>query len=243
MAALNAKYGSELHLLRMLGRHRDYFDRRVREVTGADAIEWLDFPSGETRRDEEGRVLWDREWQHVQFLDDGDPARKAWDAAWPTHRVGPNWDAIGRLRYGTAQEWLLVEAKANVQELKSECRATGRESVDLIRNTLDRTKAALGVAATADWLRPYYQFCNRLAVLHVLNSAETPARLLFVYFHGDTGDARRTCPAPAAAWDEPLAELHRHVGLPATHPLCDRIHSCRIDAQCQNETVSSVPRL
>jgi hypothetical protein len=29
VARLNSEYGSELHLLRMLGRHRDYFDRKV----------------------------------------------------------------------------------------------------------------------------------------------------------------------------------------------------------------------
>ena len=93
----------------------------------------------------------------------------------------------------------------------------------------------LAAAPVGEKAEAYYQFCNRLAVLHVLNGARTPARLLFVYFHGDTGDARRTCPASAAAWDVPLAELHRHVGLPATHPLCDRIHSCRIDVHCRAE--------
>jgi hypothetical protein len=35
MARLNSEYGSELHLLRMLGRHRDYLDRKVR---GASAV-------------------------------------------------------------------------------------------------------------------------------------------------------------------------------------------------------------
>jgi hypothetical protein len=50
MARLNSEYGSELHLLRMLDRHRDYFDRKVCGVTGTDYVEWRDFPSGEMRR-------------------------------------------------------------------------------------------------------------------------------------------------------------------------------------------------
>jgi hypothetical protein len=60
------------------------------------------------RHDNDGRILWDREWHHLQFLPNGDPARKAWDSEWPTHRTGHNWDAIGVLRCGAATEWLLV---------------------------------------------------------------------------------------------------------------------------------------
>jgi hypothetical protein len=74
MARLNPAYGSELHLLRMLGRHRKFLDRLVLEVTKAEAIEWLDFPSGEVRFDKQRNAMWDREWQHLRFLPDGDAA-------------------------------------------------------------------------------------------------------------------------------------------------------------------------
>jgi hypothetical protein len=36
----------------MLGRHREYFNGKIRDATGADGIEWLDFPSGD------GRTCW-----------------------------------------------------------------------------------------------------------------------------------------------------------------------------------------
>lgn len=232
MARLNSSYGSELHLLRMLGRHRSYFDRKVLAVTGAVSIEWCDFPSGQERADAEGNIYWDGEWQQVAFLDPGDHGRKAWNAAWPRRGTGPNWDAIGVLRYGAAQEWLLVEAKANVQEIFSECGAKDAGSIKLIRDTLDQTKAALGASSTVDWMQPYYQFCNRLAVLHVLNNAGSSARLLNVYFCGDVGNGRRTCPPSQAEWTEPLIRQERHVGLPADHSLKDRIHKCFIDVQC-----------
>src|SRR5262249_47496812 len=109
VARLNPNYGSELHLLRMLGRHRNYLSRKVRDATRADDVEWLDFPSGKMRRDKQGNILWDREWHHLEFLQNDDSARKAWEAAWPTHRTGHNWDAIGRLHFGSEHEWLLVE--------------------------------------------------------------------------------------------------------------------------------------
>jgi hypothetical protein len=145
----------------MLGRHRYYFDRVVCGATGVDHVEWLDFPSGEMRQDKEGHILWDREWHHFQFLPDGDRARSAWDGAWPTHRTGHNWDAIGKLRYATKMEWLLVEAKANLEELSSDCGATDADSIKLIRTTLDRTKVALGAPETCDWMRPYYQILQQ----------------------------------------------------------------------------------
>jgi len=176
----------------MLGRHRDYFSRKVCEATRANDVEWRDFPSGEMRRDKAGHILWDREWHQLQSLADDEPARKAWDAAWPTHRTDHNWDAISRLRFGSAEEWLLVEAKANVEELSSTCKAEDAKSIALIQKTLDSTKAALGVGETSDWMRPYYQFCNRLAALHVLNCAGAKARLLYVYFCGDVGNENRT---------------------------------------------------
>jgi hypothetical protein len=154
MARLNPCYGSELHLLRMLGRHREYFNRRVCEVTRAEHVEWLDFPSGKMRRDRQGTIHWDREWHQLQFLPAGDAASKVWGAAWPTHRTGHNWDAIGRLSFGPAREWLLVEAKANVEEILSACQAEDANSILLIEQTLNATKAALGAAANCDWSRP-----------------------------------------------------------------------------------------
>lgn len=232
MAQLNPSYGSELHLLRMLGRHRGYLNRKVCEETGADRVEWLDFPSAEMRRDKLGRVLWDREWHHLQFLPKTDVARKAWEAAWPAHRMGHNWDAIGRLLFGAASEWLLVEAKANVEEIASVCQAEDIKSIELIQQTMNATKSALGVASNCDWMRPYYQFCNRVAALHVLNTAGTPARLLYIYFCGDVSDKRRTCPTSKQGWHAELEKQDQHVGLSVSHPMRERIHKLFLDVQC-----------
>lgn len=43
MAEMGAGYGSECHLLRYLGRHRNRFDYLIREKIGAEAVRWLDF--------------------------------------------------------------------------------------------------------------------------------------------------------------------------------------------------------
>jgi hypothetical protein len=148
------------------------------------------------------------------------------------HRTGHNWDAVGRLRFGAAHEWLLVEAKANVEEILSGCQAADARSVALIGETLNATKAALGVTASCDWMRPYYQFCNRLAAFHVLNRAGTPAQLLYVYFCNDVGDQRRTCPTSQDGWRAELAKQDHHLGLAVNHPLHDRVHKLFLDVKC-----------
>ncbi|TGT35909.1 MULTISPECIES: hypothetical protein [unclassified Mesorhizobium] len=76
-----------------------------------------------------------------------------------------------------------------------------------------------------NWLNGYYQFANRLAVLNFLHEQQVAARLLFIYFIGDKGDARRSCPASEAEWKAPLLRQKQHLGLPSDHPLHDRVHS------------------
>jgi len=230
MAGLNPHYGSELHVLRMLGRHREFFNRKVLDATGADGIEWLDFPSGNVRREGKKKPAWDCEWDHLNFLSDGDSARESWGRAWPLHRKGPHWDAIGRLRFGgEICEWLLVEAKANLEELSSSCGAKG--SLARICQTLDETKSLLGVADNCDWLNGHYQYCNRLVVLDLMNRAGSAARLAYVYFYGDVGDKRRTCPASPSELEPALRQQDTHVGLPPGHHLEQRIHRLFIDAR------------
>src|SRR6202041_3074278 len=107
----------------------------------------LDFPAGDMRKDKEGKPIWDQEWLRLDFLQIDDPAWIAWQNAWPSAQPGVhNWDAVGRLKYGNSREWLLVEAKANVAELSSSCKAKNLDSLELIKKTLDQTKLNLNVA-------------------------------------------------------------------------------------------------
>ncbi len=64
-----------------------------------------------------------------------------------------------------------------------------------------------------------------MAVLHFLNSRDVPARLLLVYFTGDTfREGSADCPADEDGRQGALAKQAEHVGLPDQHPLSDRIH-------------------
>jgi hypothetical protein len=140
-----------------------------------------------------------------------------------------------------------VEAKAHTAELRSHCAATSPGSVKLIDRALAETKSFLG-ATGGDWTRQYHQYCNRLATLYILNKRMcVPARLLFIYFLGDRGecygrngstfDETATpakdfdCPQTKEGWNEPIQEMNKHLGLPASHKLDDRIHNLFLDVR------------
>lgn len=159
----------------------------------------------------------DGKWQGLDFLPEDSATRMVWAGLWPRRGSPPIWDAVARTTRGGVEEWLLGEAKANIEELCSSCQASPQGG----RSMIER---ALGVPHDRDWLTRHYQLCNRVAVLHALMEQGVAARLLFIHFIGDRGGPGRTCPNTAAAWTEALAAQDAHVGLPASHPLDDRIH-------------------
>jgi len=218
MGAIGYGYGSECHLLRFMGRHRHEFDRRVLDAVNGQSIDWKDFGFQPSRP-------WpDAEFKGLDFLPPDDRARTEWAQWWPQGRGIHNWDAVGRVRVGDTEEWLLVEAKANLEELCSDCGATSPTNRPKIERAMAETKRALGVPEDRDWLHRYYQYCNRVAALYFLNQHDVPAHLLHIYFLGDRGDPRRTCPADEEGWQAALRAQDEHVGLPARHRLEARIH-------------------
>jgi len=231
-------YGSEFHLLRYLGYHRHKLNRAVEEKTGGRVSDWLDFPIN------------GGEWKGVDFVDSGSDVKSAWVKFWPQTGNVPNWDAVGRLESNSGKEYLLVEAKAHAEELRSSCLAKEpkkEEGLDATRVSLKATKegglakiqdapvatiTANGFTADVkDWLSPYYQYANRLAHLHFLLEHNIPARLVFIYFCGDDWNGRTfngkqpVCPKEAKEWEAPLKDLHKRLGLIGHSKLEERIHS------------------
>ncbi|MFQ5911493.1 MAG: hypothetical protein ACE5IJ_12355, partial [Thermoplasmata archaeon] len=135
-----------------------------------------------------------------------------------------NWDAVRKITPDGKEEWLLVEAKAHIGELKVDRGARSARGVSMIEAAMRETKRALGVAPNRDWRRGYYQYCNRLVALHFLNSHQEPTHLLFIYFYGDMRPDDKDCPSDKNSWTYELEMQDRHVGLPSHHYLEDRIH-------------------
>lgn len=221
-------YGSAWHLLRMLGYHRGYLKLKIRSEVELKDIEWLDFDFKGTR----GR---DFELTGLDFLRNGTDtekrAFKAWSDFWPQQGTPHNWDAIGKLIMPDGgEEWLLVEAKAHIEELKTDCGATAEQSIDTISKALAEAGEALNITDAGNWFKGYYQYANRLAVLHFLNKHNIPARLLFIYFTGDKRHASYFCPKDKAGWNESLLKQDEHLGLSnCAGELTKRVHKVFID--------------
>ena len=224
MGKMGNGYGSECHLLRWMGRHRKKFDEEVLSAIGCPyslAVDWEEFGF------QKGGGFWpDEEIRALDFLGPQHQARKKWQMEWPQTGNVPNWDAVGRLPLNSGEsEWLLVEAKAHLGELKSSCGAKDKKGASWakIETFLARTKTALGVPASANWMEGHYQYANRLALLDFLLRNEVQARLIFIYF---TGDSRKgwQCPSNQRGWFSALADLKTHLALSKNHSLADRTH-------------------
>jgi hypothetical protein len=219
LAEMGSGYGSECHLLRYLGRHRNLFDDLIRSKVGADAVRWLDFHF-------DSSSAWlDGERKGIDFLPIDHPAWSNWRKEWPQRGNPPNWDAVGVVTINGQDEWLLIEAKAHTGEMISDCHASQDGGLPTIRATLDKLKRELGVAEQHDWLKRYYQYANRLAVLHFLLRTNEKARLLFIYFIGDKPRSGVLCPQSEEEWHPALSDQSKWLGLNDKHAFSDHIYT------------------
>lgn len=99
---------------------------------------------------------------------------------WPMS--GPRWDALGR----AGNTYFLVEAKANVPELISDCQASSPQSRDMITESMRRAQQWLGARPRIDWVTSFYQYANRLAHLYFMREiAKEDAYMVFLYILND----------------------------------------------------------
>lgn len=204
MGRMGYGYGSEFHLLRWMGRHREKFNEEVRKVIDVkgEKIEWLDF------KFESKNFIPDRELKGLEFLERDkrkDEVSRAFkdkngDHSWPQTGQVMNWDAVGRI----GDTYILCEAKAHVEEVEKVHKVEESESVAQRLRAFEfaQNKKRINASVKAeDWLRNYYQMANRLYVLALLHEHHVNAYLLNIYF---CGDCHRDwdCPETDRQWRE-----------------------------------------
>ena len=218
---IGAGYGSEFHLMRYLARYRNRLNRRIEEKTGGRVIEWLDFLPGKPAQYDMSvpckPKLPDRELVGLKFLkgtrEYAELARE-WARFWPPSGNEQNWDAVAKMDISGVEHWLLVEAKANTQEIKSNCTAESESSIKTIDDALREMCEAFRMKPKGNLKKGYYQYANRLAVLHFLKEHNTPAKLLFIYFVGDKNpEKEESCPKSPKGWEKALMEQYDSIGL------------------------------
>ncbi|MCL4843491.1 MAG: hypothetical protein KJZ79_16705 [Bryobacteraceae bacterium] len=216
MGTLGYGYGSEWHMMRYLGRHRSALSSAISSRIGCSDISWLDFPFDAKKK------FGDSEWKGLDFLTaEYAPIRSRWEQEWPQTGNVMNWDAVGWTKNDPSGELVLVEAKSNIEEIKSSCGAQEHGGLPRIRSFLNQAKQRFRVPEAVDWLQPYYQYCNRLAMLDFLMSKGIPTQLVFIYFTGDKVPGK-TCPIDCAGWKPTLDRIKSSIGLGSESSL-DRV--------------------
>lgn len=224
-------YGSEDHFLRYSEQRPAILDTAILEKIRAPAgasIDWF-YPPRPTNKAA-------REPQGLTFLKDQKGVLAKWHEFWPQTGRQQTWDGVARLQVnGKQSDWLLIEAKATHPEFCSgPSQASKKGGYKQIERSLGRTKGHLGVHRDFPWLGTYYQYANRLACLYFLNSkADVPARLVAIYFTGDSFPNGRRCPASEGEWNDLIHARGLTLGLPDHHQLKDRIHEVFLSATPQ----------
>lgn len=162
--------------LRLLGRHRNYFDLKILQALGYKdkKIEWLDF------KYDPKQFIPDREYIGIEFLENTTNyqiLKNSWRKYWPSTKNAQNWDAICKID----NEWILVEAKSHKNEIFSKSTA-GSKSKQFISDRFNDIKLKYGITTKEDWNDKYYQKANRILFLENLHANNINAKLLFIYF-------------------------------------------------------------
>ncbi len=205
MGQMALGYGSEFHLLRWLGRHRNEFNKRVKDLLNTDNITWLDFNFS---NDE----IPDKELIGIEFLKNELNYKKViklWEREWPQSGKLMNWDLVGYTKQNNKKIWILIEAKAHLRELKQDCKATSSDSIEKIKSALLKTAKNYGakVSENKPWTEKYYQFANRLYVLDFLKRNGINAKLINIYFIGDMISKNRKSPQNKKEWSIKIKEM------------------------------------
>jgi len=218
---IGAGYGSEFHLMRYLARYRNRLNRRIEEKAGGRVIEWLDFVPGSieeysTRLPCRSKLP-DHEIVGLDFLKKTrgySEIVEAWRRYWPKRGNQQNWDAVAKMDIEGVEHWLLVEAKANIQEIRSHCRARDGSARNKIDDALREVRDAFGLKPSGNLRSKYYQYANRLAALYFLRQHNRHAKLLFIYFLSDKNpEKQESCPECKEDWRKVLSKQEEWLGL------------------------------
>lgn len=179
MAQIGCGYGSEWQLLRMLGHHREYFFRELRSQIDLPynvEIHWLDYPWDSKMISGDGEYIQRNFFEKIPEIFTEDVMLKFKEDKFGD-KLKQNWDGI----FWVKDTVYIVEAKAHLKEIKSNCGA-GTESSSIIEGYFKEVREYFQISSTNDWKMQYYQMANRIAFLKLLQSNGVKAKLVNIYF-------------------------------------------------------------
>lgn len=185
MAQIGHGHGSEFHLMRFLGHHRELFEERIAlALNESGTFHWLDFGFSDPHESVSG----DQEQLGLSFLAKLGIPQSVVEAVineYHTYSINridtwQNWDAVFTLN-GTLY---LVEAKARTGEIVSKGNNGGESRGEILRFFKDQLKEnkEYGFPVDEEWLGDYYQFANRVATAALLNKHGIKTKVIYIYF-------------------------------------------------------------
>jgi len=218
MGEMGLGYGSEFQLLRFLGHHRHELEGLILRNTNINPeldynMDWLDFPKNNEKASLDG------EYTGIGFLDDNlkNKLSEKWKAYWPQTGNPPNWDAIIYCspivpNANLKDKWVVVEAKAHLQEIDSVCGAS-EPSKDIIYKAFDSTKQRFQIKTSNNWFEKYYQLANRLAFINFMLDNEIECSLLNIFFiNGWSKDPTKNV-STVGVWENKINVEYAYLGI------------------------------
>lgn len=100
---------------------------------------------------------------------------------WP--KIGPQWDGLALVTGSDGEKGLLlVEAKAHLDETKSDVKAKSQISINKINSSIGIAQKSYGIKPV-DWTKNHYQLGNRIAFLYFMNEVlKIPTWLVLINF-------------------------------------------------------------
>jgi len=211
MGKMALGYGSEFHLLRWTGRHRNEFDKRVKTLLSVDNIYWLDFDFCNNKE------TLDKELKGISFLKkepNYSTVLSKWGTEWPQRGNPMNWDLVGYTIQDDIKTWILIEAKAHVGELESKSAATTKSLIK-IKKTLNKAAENSGIKVSEKnpWTKKHYQLANRIYILDLLKRCGIKAKLISIYFIGDLSSKSRKSPQSQGEWEVEIDKMKKYLNI------------------------------
>lgn len=206
------------HWLRIAANEASVFtNERIRLAFGWCAREMIDWLSP-VKADQYAEYYDGEFLKRLGIYELATPLRSFWP------RSGPRWDGLART---SSHKFLMVEAKAYIEEAVDFGSKAGDTSRNKIAEALRESQLAYGANPDANWEAPFYQYANRLAHLHFLVAKnEIDAFLVFLYF-ANAPDVPSPC--TAKEWEGACRLTEKCLGLGSSHTYSDRIATIMID--------------
>lgn len=211
-------HGSQKDLQILANQHQDILNHELSKILNKTIkLEWLS-----PLKDDDYAEYVDQDF--INRLDINSRIIKPLNDFWPNG--GANWDGLAK----DNETFFLIEAKSHISEQMIESTgATSIESINLIKKSLEETKAFLDVKSDVSWCKEnYYQYANRIAHLYYLREInKIDAHLLFIYFLNDktvTGKSETK-----EDWKQAINDVYKKLELEKNNKLSDFIHNIFID--------------